>query len=350
MTSNHLNSPRILLVTSDRKNPDSILRQIPQDSPLRDIYSFNLSSDADFACIMHHSAIPQAYTCPLPKERIIYISMEPSESASNVSHRFLSQFGTVVTSDPLCLHEHVIPENVHSWWTGLDVSIINKKHIIKFDRSKNYEYYNDLPLLPLNKRTVASITSSKNILPGHLERDSILKFLEKSNKYFNLELWGRGSSRPFLAKDQVLMSAPFHLAIENTIQKSYWTEKLADCFLCGTRPIYLGDPTILEQFPLKSIAAIPISFSHKQILEYIADVVDNPQNYFCDIALREARSLILDKYNLLVRIPEICNQVSLNNKLAVDIPIQTSLLLPNAYFVQSKYYYYLKNAVRSFRW
>jgi hypothetical protein len=40
----------------------------------------------------------------------------------------------------------------------------------------------------------------------------------------------------------------FHVCIENVSKKFFFTEKLIDCFLCKSIPIYLGCPNINEYF------------------------------------------------------------------------------------------------------
>ena len=40
----------------------------------------------------------------------------------------------------------------------------------------------------------------------------------------------------------------YHLAVENCIEKGYFTEKIMDCFLTYTIPVYFGDPRIGDAF------------------------------------------------------------------------------------------------------
>jgi hypothetical protein len=51
-------------------------------------------------------------------------------------------------------------------------------------------------------------------------------------------------------EDKVDALAPyeFSVAIENCCEPGYVTEKLFDCFLCGTTPVYLGDPLVRKRF------------------------------------------------------------------------------------------------------
>ena len=45
----------------------------------------------------------------------------------------------------------------------------------------------------------------------------------------------------------------FSIVIENSIESDYFTEKLLDCFLTGTIPIYVGTKTTSEYFDTDGI-------------------------------------------------------------------------------------------------
>lgn len=63
--------------------------------------------------------------------------------------------------------------------------------------------------------------------------------------------WPGSDSRlkgPVEHKEDALMPYEFSVAIENTCEPGYITEKFIDCLLCGTTPVYLGDPLVRNQF------------------------------------------------------------------------------------------------------
>jgi hypothetical protein len=55
------------------------------------------------------------------------------------------------------------------------------------------------------------------------------------------------------ASKEPLFDSMFHIAIENTSIKNYFSEKLLDCFRSHTVPIYYGCPNIGEYFNLEGI-------------------------------------------------------------------------------------------------
>ena len=56
----------------------------------------------------------------------------------------------------------------------------------------------------------------------------------------------------FNSKDDILILSKYTLAIENTSEPHYFSEKITDAFLCNTMPIYFGAPNIFEYFPKNS--------------------------------------------------------------------------------------------------
>lgn len=104
-------------------------------------------------------------------------------------------------------------------------------HSEKFDFSKS----NDLSI----------IASAKKQLPGHRLRHEIVDHIHKNN--INCGVFGRGYTA-IDDKSQGLLPYRFSIVIENTQEPGYFTEKLIDCLLCKTVPIYWGDPNIDSVF------------------------------------------------------------------------------------------------------
>jgi len=53
-----------------------------------------------------------------------------------------------------------------------------------------------------------------------------------------------------------LFDSQFHICIENSKQKNYFTEKIMDCFVTKTVPIYWGCPNIGDFFDYSSIIIV----------------------------------------------------------------------------------------------
>lgn len=93
------------------------------------------------------------------------------------------------------------------------------------------------------------IASTKNDLPGHKLRHEIAKL----HKW--IDLYGRGY-KPIENKSEALRDYAFSVVIENVSFSGYFTEKLIDCMLMRSIPIYYGDPNIDSKFDKRGILSI----------------------------------------------------------------------------------------------
>lgn len=95
-------------------------------------------------------------------------------------------------------------------------------------------------------KNVSIILSSKNYLPGHKLRHDVVK------NFPFIDIYGRQYN--FIEnKLDGLKDYRFSFAIENAKIDYYFTEKLIDCFITGTVPIYWGCPSIGDFFNEKGL-------------------------------------------------------------------------------------------------
>lgn len=124
-------------------------------------------------------------------------------------------------------------------------------------------------------------------------------FVEELSKFPELvDLYGRGRARPIADKFDALAPYRFSVAIENSYQPDYWTEKISDALLSYSVPLYWGAPNIGSYFPPKSFVWLPID-DHKKAIKIIRDLkeMDDFEDRLDD--LQEARWNILNRYSLL---------------------------------------------------
>ena len=117
-------------------------------------------------------------------------------------------------------------------------------------------------------KQVSCISSTKSFLPGHLTRLSMVEQVQH-----RVDLYGRGI-REISSKLEALKDYRYSIAIENDISENYYTEKLTDCLLTGTIPIYCGCPNIGEFFDIEGI----LTFNTVDELHTILDEI-NEQSY-----------------------------------------------------------------------
>jgi hypothetical protein len=86
------------------------------------------------------------------------------------------------------------------------------------------------------------IASNKQMCEGHMKR---LQFVEKFKD--KLDFYGRGFNE-IDCKEDGLRDYMFSVGIENAVYDCYFTEKLTDCFACGTIPIFYGSRGVTKYF------------------------------------------------------------------------------------------------------
>ena len=121
------------------------------------------------------------------------------------------------------------------------------------------------------------ITSLKTMTNIQKFRIELLHGLKVHNP-LNIDLYGRGHNPlPESRLGKHLGVAPYHysIAIENSQNGHYFSEKILDCFLVGTIPIYLGTPKIGEYFNTDGI----LSFNDEKELFKILDNI-SPEEYY----------------------------------------------------------------------
>ena len=105
----------------------------------------------------------------------------------------------------------------------------------------------DIALWPKTK-LVSMVASTKGWTEGHKFRLQVADRLAPA-----LDLFGRGRPRALEFKIDGLKDYAFSVAAENGRVPDYFSEKLIDCFLTGTVPIYWGVPTVGKWFNLDGI-------------------------------------------------------------------------------------------------
>ena len=116
---------------------------------------------------------------------------------------------------------------------------------------------------PKNKN-VSLIASDKNITEGHKLRHFV------AQNFTGIDLYGYGY-HPVEFKSEALKDYRYSIIIENGKFDWYFSEKLIDCFLCGTIPIYWGCPEIGEFFDRDGILKFGPSWQLQNILDSVSE-------------------------------------------------------------------------------
>lgn len=170
--------------------------------------------------------------------------------------------------------------------------------------------YNELvnARVPEKSKTLSWIVGDAMDLPGHVKRWSFLEYIKKDPN-LELDLYGK-KIRYIEDKWDALAPYRYALAVENTSGLDYWTEKVADCFLTWTVPLYWGCVNLEDYFPSESFIRIDIE-KPKESVEKIKKTLKEDKWENRVPALTEARELVLNKYQLFPHITELIDKYSL---------------------------------------
>jgi hypothetical protein len=149
-------------------------------------------------------------------------------------------------------------------------------------------------LIRSKTKIISAICSVQTALPFHAVRKQLVDDIESSPRY-GVDVFGKG--RNFIqSKLDGLQDYRYSIAIENSVTEHYWTEKLTDCFLSMTVPIYLGAPNASNYFPAESMIEVTekdLSTGFEAVLSQLT--VDDYERRIP--FLFKARELVLENYN-----------------------------------------------------
>ena len=171
-------------------------------------------------------------------------------------------------------------------------------------------------------KLISCVASTKSFLPGHKKRLSFVKHLIEAE--LGIDFYGRGRN-PIDDKWDALYPYKFSIAIENSSLPDYWTEKISDCFMAYTIPIYYGCTNIDEYFPAGSFLKIDINDIQGSI-QKIKEAISGDYYEKNFSALMEARNLYLTKYHFFPCIANLIKEDQQARKNESSHPALASLL------------------------
>jgi len=270
---------------------------------------------------------------------LILFTAEP-ESVLTYPRKFLEQFDVVVTSQEKLVHKKKILSHTSlPWHIG---RIINVGVEDVFTRN-----YDELNFEKIKKTKLLSVISSnKSFTKGHKQR---LQFVEKLKTHFgdSLDVYGRGLN-DFQDKWDVIAPYKYHIVLENSSQNYYWTEKLSDCFLGESYPIYYGCKNIDSYFDVNSFSLIDIN-NPELAIKIIEFVIENSFYEKNVDSLLESKNLVLNNYNFFSYAVEICSSLSVeSHKKIININNQSNFISMNEKGYKSAVSFYKKMKINLF--
>lgn len=134
-----------------------------------------------------------------------------------------------------------------------DVELAKLSDIFQLTQCSAKSYFVDGEVYSKNK-LVSMIASNKTMCSEHVYRQEIIqKFSTKCDHF------GRGY-KEIINKEDGLKDYCFSIVMENATYANMFTEKITDCFMTGTIPIYYGISNIGDYFDTNGIIILNDNF------------------------------------------------------------------------------------------
>jgi len=176
--------------------------------------------------------------------------------------------------------------------------------------------------VPSKTKMISCIASNLVQLQGHRDRVNFINELKQNCPQINF--YGKGDL--FLSdKMDGLLPYKYSIAIENSSTDNYFTEKINDCFLSYTVPVYFGCTNIDKYFPAKSFITINIK-DRPAALKKINWIIQNDDWVERLPYVMEARELVLKKYQPLAGAASIFRNLQASEKKMIVLkPVQPGI-------------------------
>lgn len=289
----------VRLVTSWNYPP--LLQQTPKGSGRWKDLHFTLEpvEECDYLIVlgMAHEEI----TVRCPPGNVWCILTEPPNEVFFDWHRAHPVYRRVFTQDP-----HLTGER-----------FVHAQPALPWHLDRSYDELRTMSV-PQKTETLSFLTSFKSSFSGHRERMHFLDTI-RGNVPFDLigtsdyytrnrkggsetdedvhqELFRMGYTKVVQKKWEGLASYKYALVVENFRGTDYWSEKLTDCLLAYTLPIYSGCSNISDYFSDEAVVSIDIR--DPDGTEKILQVLRENQWEKRLNAIKRARYQILEEYQL----------------------------------------------------
>ena len=273
----------IVKIESYFKNHFDIKKQTPNSSMKWENFTFTDDdvAECDYLVILDYPK--DDFTVKVNKNNIIHICLEPPNEVSKY-RQYGNKNNSLIFNQLDIKKNNILSHGALPW------------HV-----NKSYDFLTNINVEEVKKENkIVWVTSNQRSSKGHNVR---MDFLDSIKELPFVELFGRGI-KPIDDKWDVISASKYAIAYENFQNDYYWTEKLMDCYLSFTLPLYFGCNSIESFFPKNSFIQIDPKDKHSDLfLKEIA--TSNKWEDNLD-AIIKARELILNKYQLF---PFLCNQI-----------------------------------------
>jgi len=276
---------------SNYEGSENLLRRFKANYRINDAdLSFTIANDYDYAVVFNRTDEPINQ-----KAKVITVIQEPSWSKAHEYIDFL------LHSDYVLVHDPDLFEQTHQLHIGGEV-ITTPAYMFYHDHVP-YAFF-DAMANTKKERKVSMIVSYLNKPEGNYhKRIGVLDKLLASD--LDIDIYGKRLERhdrrfkgALEYKFTGLLPYEYSIAIENSNEKNYITEKFVDCVLCNTIPIYNGAPNIGEVYDERYFRLIDLD--SPSIVEDIRKIIAIPAPLST-----VNKEIYFNQYNLYTKLKEI---------------------------------------------
>lgn len=185
----------------------------------------------------------------------------------HIDHAILSETNPNTKNYAWLCESKTIINHLYDWCAN-NIEILKSKYVSVFTHDANLSSISDIFVLTQcssksfllegkiypKSKLVSMIASSKRMCQEHLYRQEIIKKFSNKCDHF-----GRGFNE-LVNKEDGLKDYCFSFALENATYSNMVTEKITDCFMTGTIPIYYGIQNINDYFNPEGIITLTNDF------------------------------------------------------------------------------------------
>jgi hypothetical protein len=286
--------------------PHDYYKQTPYGTGEYSGYKFQINNgsyECDYWIVW--GGLVNSETVYVAPERIIYITDEAHDQRKyNID--FLKQFYKIAS--------------VRTDLPVLDVAPIHE--FVPWYFKRDYEEITSLQP-PYKSKLISVVASDLTWLPGHKKR---FAFVNKLIGHFKdkIDVFGWGFNA-INDKYDALIDYKYSIAIENNCIPNYFTEKISECFLTYTMPVYYGCPNITEYYEQNSIQGIDID-DYKTAFINIERLIDEDPYQKHLASIINSREKFLSKYHMFPAIVKLIESINNDEKTQDKLKKKVSLI------------------------
>lgn len=255
---------------------------------------FTVSEDYDFAV-----AFNRANESLKPDTKIITVIQEPSFSEAHQCKSYLAY------SDYLLIHDSDLFKR--TWDIELFGNVMESPAFMFYDDRIDHSFFDNSESIKKEKKLSMIVSSLNFSIGNYIKRLDLLGKILASD--LEIDIYGRGFNIPdprykgeLDFKYKGLLPYEYSIAVENSNEKNYISEKFVDCVLCNTVPIYNGAPNVSEVYDDRYFRKIDLD--SPTIIEDLKHIISLPAPG--TVANKE---IYKKRYNLYTKLKEIIFEI-----------------------------------------